>query len=566
MQIMRYKHKYKIAALIVVGVFFAATAGMSMQASALEVDPQILDVSGEQGSFQIRTVTITNDDDEQVNVTVEFPPGMNYYLPVSHYTLAPHESKRIQMGVTVQNTTTSVITYKYNNETDYIPQMIRVNVSRDQPDIIMAPSSPSPGDGIHVMLMSDELINAQGMVICSKTDNRYPFTIERGIGTFKLNKSEKPGTAVMRLISNDFNPIFYSFNITGEAQDGDGDGDDEEEKELTIDIRGGDDVGYGASRIVSLSIDETSAEGSLIVTTPDGDQLLKKTDSEGRTSITFDTAGLWSLQAESGNYTAEKGIRIEKQNMSITRPQGDITTGEEITFTTSPNAECTITGGDRERNLVADASGELSWTPSIPGEYTLEATTEQKKGSISFIVTQNTQIRIDQRGATGGKIKKGVETTVKVVDSGGQRIETIDEITIRDPNNFPVRASLVDGMLQWTPDMTGVYNFEVTGTGNTMGDTAQVQVIDATTTDTDDGGFPWGGLIVIVIVIIALVLVVIRKINKERKTSKSTGEEAGGGKPVDTQKETVEKEKGLLQRFITWLSGGETDEPPHSLD
>lgn len=523
--------KYKFILLI----FISMVLSISTCVSALDVTPQILTIDGSPGSFQIRTITLENKENASVNVTIAVSPLIgSYYLPLSSYKLDPYESKMIQFGMTINSTMTATITYFYGN--DYFTQIVMINATRKQPTILLAPSTPQAGKGVTVMLISSRLLDAQGMVICSETDNRYPFTIDKGIGTFKLNTSEEEGTAIMRLISNDFEPIFYSFNITG------GTGSEPTEPELCINVS--QDVDIGTSKIVTLKLDDNPVEGTFIITKPNGNQELKTTDSKGRISIEFDLSGLWTLNAESGDYTVTKGVRVAKQSIEIELPHTDVVTGKACQIQIEPSMTCDISSDTKSYTFLSDNSGIVRWTPEYPGLYTIDAYNDEGSGTAMLEVWQFLDIRVTQGSYNTGTLQKGLTTDVMVVDDSGEVVSSIDSIEITDTKNFPVTVDLHNGKLSWIPEKTGVYTLKVYDDEENyiLGDFKSVQVAD----DSGGGGWGWGyyALAVLVLFVILVILVGLHRSGKEGEENKPSG------------KVEVTERVGLIKRVKDWRAGG----------
>lgn len=522
--------KYKIALLAFLGIILIAPS----IATAITISPQIVEISGRPGTFHIRTISLENRANAPVNVTIEVSPLIgNYYLPKTHYTLEPYEQRDIQFGVTINKTVTATITYFYND--DYLTQIIRINATKIEPTILMSPTSPSPGQGAYVMLISKKLINAQGIVICSETDNTYPFTITMGIGSFKLDDAEKPGSAVMRIIGDDIDPIFYSFNISGKN------GASPSAPKMTIDGLP-DEISHSTSKIVTLMVDGKAVQGTFIITKPDSNQVLKTTDGKGRISIDFDTGGLWNIYAENDDYNVSKAVKVKKESMNIDFPS-DIKIGVENTITVSPGATCEFTGPDGTTVMVADSNGKVKWIPESPGEYTIEAYTDGDSGRENVVVWQYASIKVRQYGVITASLEKGVAATVDVVDTRGMSIEGVDKVTIENPNGFPVTASLTKGQLQWTPSYSGVYTISVADDEDNfiVGGSHNVMVSGGTSTS----GFFDMEIIVIILAGVLIVAVIVIS----RKRAMSTSESPSGRAKVGTGSSLSKLKDGLKGMF-----------------
>jgi len=298
-------------AVIMAMVFFVAPA------TALTVEPQWVEFNDEYGTWVNRNITLTNDENATVNITIE-PSSVlsDCYLSYSTITLAPYETKNITLGVQMKDAH-GYITYTYGGE--QFNQFVLLAPISGNVTVDMLNEHPYAGDTVGFMLTP--WVSGIGYVYVPESGNIHSFNTTWGMAYAKLSNNDV-GEAVAVFSGENYHAR-RTFTIGGEAPN---------ISELVITIP---DVDFGDTADVTLMKGSTPIpDNNIQVTEPDGNNYIKVTDGDGSISVEFDKNGTWTFYAEYGSQNVTKSITVQNNNppsnnvqLSISCP--DVTVGSK---------------------------------------------------------------------------------------------------------------------------------------------------------------------------------------------------------------------------------------------
>ena len=476
--------KYGVPAIVVLLLMTALTA------NAIEVNPSILSIEGKSGEFKLQTIEIYNDEEEATIVNISVIGISNYYLQKTTYNLKPYERKSITFGITVDGSANGIIQYECGDE--IVTQFVYVNAEKA---LMIFPQNPKAGSSIAIISTSSA--TASGLIFVSETGNQYPVTLSGLPITFVNISKNDYGSAVLMLVWDDREITYSYFNITKSNAN---DNHNTQDAELSIDV-GNENINVGDARIVTLKLDGNGIKGNLIITKPDGNMILKETNSDGQAQITFDKAGKWVLVGNYMDKTVSKLLNVAGGDVDVDIPN-NIIVGEEMEITFSEDnldVEIDTPDGDTEEfELDGDT---LEYTPVVGGKYTLKVTTEGYETTLKFTAFHkaNVVIKDDFRELTFfDVIKKG--NTYRLVAKDENTGEEIYDAEITINNMETIKSGR-----SWIPHRTGENKFTVSG--DYIITSTSIHVVSGNS----GSGIPLYVYILIIIIIIAIVIVAWKK-------------------------------------------------------
>lgn len=417
---------------------------------AIDISPQIMNITGESGDFVIQTIEIYNDIDKTSIVNISIIGISNYYIQKTTYVLKPYERKTITFGITVDGSTNGIIQYECNGE--ITTQFVYVNSEKT---VMVFPQKPKAGSS--VAIISTTTSTASGLIFVSETGNQYPVTLT-GIPITFVNISKNDyGSAVLMLIWDDREITYNYFNITKLEQQTDDNNNNNDELTLSV---GDENIHVGNSRIIVLKLGNVGVAGDIIVTKPSGNMIIKETNNNGQAQIIFDEVGTWVFLCNYGDKTISKTVNVIGGDVDIDLPD-DILVGKEceIDFNvdTPLSVEITSPEGIIEEFDVDD--GSLVFIPEEGGRYDLEITTTGYDEKIKFYAYHEVYLDF-KKGFTSlsyfDNIKKGEQYTVLVKDKHTNDVISDAQITING-------IETINSGDIWIPRISGDYQFLVTG-------------------------------------------------------------------------------------------------------
>ena len=484
--------------------------------SALEVNPPILNISGENGDFSLQTVELYNDRNTSVTVNITITGIDNYYLPKNTYTLHPYERKTITIGFTITGSKTGFITYDYGY--DIVTQIISIN---SQKSLVVFPQNPIAGNSIAIICSSND--KASGFLFVSETGKQYPVVLSGLPITFVNTSKYDYGTAILVMIWDDGQITYNYLNITKAKNVTTNEEDNITEDKLTIDFGGSKNINYGKSRIITVKLNDKPVEGTFIITKPDGDQILKDANSMGQIQVTFDEAGTWSFSANYKNLTANDVVSVAKNNIQVNIPD-EVNVGETVSINVGENANYTILTPSFNRVTGQTVNGIINYEPDKAGIYTISIETDSGHATGIFKAYYEPIISIrDNTGSYVGQLKEGQPYQISVVAKNTDIIiDDVDEIDYIH-NGIHETIQLTNGIGNFVPEYNGYYTLSIPKNDAKFIKPTTIQVL---VYSSGGGGFSfsWKTIAFIIVVILVVILFfVMRKPSSPIKDGGVTG-------------------------------------------
>jgi len=501
--------------------------------SALEINPPILNLDGENGDFSLQTVELYNDRNTSVTVNITITGIDNYYLPKNTYTLHPYERKTITIGFTITGSKTGFITYDYGY--DIATQVISINSKKS---LVVFPQNPIAGNSIAIICSSND--KASGFLFVSETGKQYPVLLSGLPLTFVNTSKDDFGNAILVLIWDDGQITYNYLNITKAKNVPGGEDDNTTEDELTIDFGGSKNIDYGKSRIITMKLNDEPVEGTFIITKPGGDQILKDANSMGKIQITFDEAGTWSFSANYKNLTENEDVSVSKNNIQVSIPDETIV-GETFSINVGNDGNYTILTPSLNKVNGQTVNGIINYEADEGGLYTISIETSSGHATGFFKAYYEPIISItDETGAYVNYLKKGKPYQITVVAKHTDEIiYDVDEIDYIH-NGIHSTIQLTNGIGNFVPEYNGYYTLSIPKDDAKFIKPVSFQLM--VFSDKVGSSIPWKTIIIVGIIVGAIILIF-----ASRRT-KNTVNDAGV-----TGKTKVTEGKGFTFRIINWL-------------
>ena len=376
-------------------------------ANALQVQPNDITIEGEAGDFSMQTITLFNDYNIPVNVTIT-ASNLDCFLPVTTVSLQPYASYQIPIGFYLNESKKGFIIYQC--ETNFVYQSVEVNAQKEDIRTVIYPEEPRAGDTIAIMLMSDELINAHGFLLCTSSGKVYQVVITDGIGIVKLNDSEPAGIAILRIVGENISPIYKTINIT-EAQ--------VSQDYITISAPTKKKSGESATATVVYNGKPIST--SVEVIKPSGETMTLYTGADGKVTFTVDEVGKWTIHASKGNVEATASIDVTRNTITLECMPEEPIVGDTIKIY-APSDDFNVFADNEELEV---SGGKAYFSPEEPGDYTIVAYNSTSEGKLTIHVKNTVIIRAkDEDGylSIPYKASKMDNVMFEVYDYNGNRI------------------------------------------------------------------------------------------------------------------------------------------------
>ena len=415
---------------------------------AIEINPPIITLEGENGKFVMQSVEIYNDRDEQTIVNISVVGIKNYFLYKTTYVLKPYERKTITIGFTISGSENGLINYEYNG--NIITQQVYITSKKS---VLIFP--PNPKAGSTISIVSPSKMSATGFISCSETGRMYSINIAEGVPFTFINLSKDDyGSAMLLLVWSDGEITYHFFNISKSASTQEG----------KLDINIDKNIKKGDTKIATLKLGNNNVKGSLIVVKPDGSQVLKDTNDNGQVSITFDASGKWILIGQYKGETVTKSVNVSTSKITIDVDK-KVNVGDRMVIKVTPEAgEYEISTPDGRAISDDFDNGEIEFTPDVAGKYEIEVKADGVKEEKTFEAYYNP--RIIMKDSNGNfiysSVKEGRAYQVELVDENTQDyITDINRVDIYR-NGMPYGfINLVNGIGSWTPTSAGTYSIVV---------------------------------------------------------------------------------------------------------
>ena len=421
----------------------SALAINSVNVSGLEVEPYWVEITGQHGTWVNKTITIYNDENSTVNVTID-PSSALSDIYISHplLSLGPYQKKNITIGMQMKDAH-GYITYSWEGE--QFNQFILLTPVMGNVTVAMLNERPEPGDVVGFMLTPP--VTGTGSIYVPETGNIHPFSsFMFGMAFARLDK-EDYGTAVA-VFSGETFFARASFTIEGVA-------------EKNVVLSAPDSVDIDSRHSVTLTLNGNPVSGAEIdVTEPDGDSYIKITDSDGVINITFDKKGTWLFNATYNGVDANAEVQVvggggnhnnDNNTVSVTiSVPGEVFVGEKKWVTLFadnvpvPSEQITVqqpSGGIFQ--FTTNQMGQIYYDFDEVGKYRFTANHEGASDIKEVTAKKATMnITVPQSGTVGQYVTIGVDPGSSITIKGG--VQTITTTT-------------ASGEYSFKPDRKGTY-------------------------------------------------------------------------------------------------------------
>ena len=343
--------------------------------NALQVQPNEITIEGEKGDFYMQTITLFNDYNMPVNVTIT-ASNINCFLPVTTISLQPYSAYQIPIGFYLNESKKGFIIYQC--ETNFVYQPVEINVQKEEIKVVIYPEKPKAGDTIAIMLVNEDLINAHGFLLCTASGRVYQVVITDGIGLVKLNESEPAGVAILRIVGEDISPIYKTINITEGSVT---------QNYITISAPTKKQVGEKVTATVVYNGNPVST--SIEVIKPSGETMTLYTDSSGKVSFTVDEVGKWTLHVKKGSAEATASIDVSRKTITLDYYPEEPSIIDKITIYL-PADDFSVFADGEELHV---SGNKAYFNPNEAGDYTIVAYNSTAEGKLTIHVKNAVTIK-----------------------------------------------------------------------------------------------------------------------------------------------------------------------------
>jgi hypothetical protein len=437
---------------------------MTVSSQSISITPNEIYIVGNIGDLIIQPVSITNNENVTVEVTVNYSGVNDIFMPSNSIMIPAGNTREINIGFIVEKEEISWITY-YANSTQY-NQLVIIEIEKTDISLMVFPSNPEPGKNVAFLLIGEGTLDAHGFLFCSESGSIYPIVINGGIGTFQIGANES-GEAIARITGDGINPLFVNFTIGTP----DNSGYDGGSSSVDLSLSAPSSVIIGETRDISV------IEGikpmkmiSILITKPSGESTEMVTNSFGKINVLFNEIGTWKSTIVSGAQIISNDIVCSKKQEMLVLMTNDPMTRMSVEIQAFQGSVIAVTYPDGSVKNSVDNGGSYSFTPSDGGRYSIHAESSNSVGDISFDVKTRPRVIItDIKGnIVDYKSDIGKMFYLRVVDSNNNPLNIDTVLKISDsssPFSIPVDVNVYDSVGMWTPQKSGTYIIEFPGYG-----------------------------------------------------------------------------------------------------
>lgn len=439
--------------------------GMTASSQPISITPSELHVTGNIGDLIIQPVSITNNENVTVEVTVNYSGVNDIFMPSNSISISAGSTTEINIGFIVEKEEISWITYFVDS--NQYSQLVIIEIEKTDTSLMVFPSNPEPGKNVAFLLIGDGPLDANGFLFCSESGSIYPIIINNGIGTIQIDANES-GEAIARITGNGINPLFTNFTIGASSGDTNYNGNP---PSMALSLLTPTSVIVGETKDISV-VEGTSPRKmtSVLITKPSGTSTEMVTNSFGKINVLFNEIGTWKATIVSGSQIITNDISCSKKQETITLLTSDPAVRMPVEIQVFQDSAISITYPDGSVKNGVDNGGSYMFTPSDGGKYSIHAESGNSIGDISFDVKSRPRVIITNVKGDLVELSSDVGKTVylRVVDSGNNPLSIDTVLKISDsssPFGIPVEVNVYDSVGMWTPQKSGTYTIAFSGYG-----------------------------------------------------------------------------------------------------
>ena len=426
----------------------------SASSGMVDVSPAWLEISGTYGDWVNKTVTISNNGDDPVNVSVEPSSALSdMYVSHPYVTVGANSTRTVTLGVQMDDIH-GYVTYTWQG--GQFNQFVLLTPSMGDISVTLLNKHPNPGDTVGFML--SEWVSGSGYVYIPDSDNIHNFEIQNGMAFTSLS-SDDSGTAVAVFTGEGF-MTRTSFNITGESEEPSG-----------LHISAASPVDIDDTETVSVTYNDNPLTGVYVdVSPPSGGIFYKNTDENGAVQVTYDTSGDWDIHVEYQGYNDTVTVNVEDNGnggnggngdggeLSIDAP-GSVSVGGSEWITLTYNGDMLANHPINIRTpegaiepYSTNSMGQLRYTFNDVGDYRLTASYNDMSDSHDVTVDKT---MMDISGPSEAMVNTPVTLTV---DQGAA-------VTVEGPAGKST-GTATGSTYTFTPAQLGTYTVKASTTAS----------------------------------------------------------------------------------------------------
>lgn len=414
--------------------------------SALEIIPDEINTTITPGEYLIITMLISNTENHPLNITLQ--SSLSLVFSPSSLVLRANNTGTVLIYVFEEIHQEGSIIVDYSEGQIEIPVVIAVNSSVNYIDsnITIFPSNPVSGKMFAIFL--DEPVDTSGFLWIH--DDMYPLEIKNGFTSVQTDENIY-GDAMLWIYGKGFTKTF----------------------EIECGLKGTpsfkilDIITVGESGDIQLMVgDKPIIDAEVYLQDPDDVEYVLMTDSNGEIHQTFDKPGTWKLGSMFKNERIVDDIVVNYKPLGVTVNKYSYNTGEPVAIQCGDsNVELFIKKNNVLVTQTTISTGNYEYIPEKSGVYTVEALSENKKGTTTFTVNMPTTIRIlDGNNMQTTILKENQNYIIQVLDENGQLIPQYEQVYT---TNGPVVIN--DGLGFWRPTESGTIRLTVEDAGEYIG-------------------------------------------------------------------------------------------------
>jgi len=476
--------RYRFFPLLVFLCFFLSFVHMAPCVSAehATLSPEFLRVVGDPGEFIMETVMFSNNENSEMDLTISIDNISNVWISDNKRTVEPNESLSIMIGFNMKEDQIGWITYDFTwengSKSGRRMQLFQMVVNETQVDMFTYPASPEQGGTVTFLLIDHGDIFGRGMIFVGNTGNIHTFNISFGMGSAHLSEDDL-GAAIVRINGNNIPNLYSNFTIVatnesgdnGEDDNGNGNETDNGNETTPAILTVPRSVEFGDTHDIEITRGSMPVPDiDIYVSRPKTGSIQYSTNQFGRVSISFDEVGTWDFMAFVNSERLEDETTCKRQTGAITIVGNTHYINQPVTIRAFSDASIDISGPQGYQSSGTVSGIDYTFTPGDPGQYSIQAESDEMEASKEFSVYENPSIQV--WSSSGIQMLSSGESGnlhyIRLVGSSGQKIPVSTQFTMQRTNvagGQPVSIPLSNSEGEWIPVESGGYTISFPGEG-----------------------------------------------------------------------------------------------------
>jgi len=308
----------------------------------------------------------------------------------------------------------------------------------EQISATIVPKKPVRGGGIVVMLI--EPISGSALLIDSFTGLSNETAVSNGIATFRIPE-EFRGPLILRITDNVGRLVYQSvIELSSEGV----------KSKLTVSLDK-TSVVKGQSVVATVKLGGKAVDATVYIEDANGVIVSEHVASGGKATITFQNVGTYYVYAKYAGRTSNKvAVQVRQKSLVLQLKTQNPEPNKLVRLHVTPGAKYVITGPGLSAPIEGTSGGEVTFTPTQEGTYTVTAVLDGQEKTLNVNVAKRYYISASVENGWLGTF-----LVIDVVDSFGD--PAYGAVTVKDPTGKIHRLTLNDGRATLPIAKTGRY-------------------------------------------------------------------------------------------------------------